>query len=286
MGWPKYEASSDNRRHILRIGPYKKHKNTEIITSIIHEDRAEKCAFWNQLFPKLLKATDLECQNKHQLFEENIKYLPVQGRDAQLENESRNAPLRSPMQDSSLSSSIAKLKDVSRNDPLISSERDTSPDIEKLKHNQMRQEIKDDLKEIQQKYSKTTKPKIRTNNKYETSTFKYGPKDNILAEETLPPTLNSLKNISPLHSDTPTFKMKKLKNQFINDIGTKVSFRMNVKHQSDQENWNFYQSTEAGDDPVVIFEETSASSDLISSPSSIASTKSIATTSAIPKTSK
>ena len=149
--------------------------------------------------------------------------------------------------------------------------------VEKLKHNQMRQEIKDDLKEIQQKYSKTTKPKIRTNNKYETSTFKYEPKDNILTEETLPPTLNSLKNISPLHSDTPTFKMKKLKNQFINDIGTKVSFRMNVKHQSDQENWNFYQSTEAGDDPVVIFEETSASSDLKSSPSSIALTKSIVT---------
>ena len=129
MGWPKYEASSDNRRHILRIGPYKKHKNTEIITSIIHEDRAEKCAFWNQLFPKLLKATDLECQNKHQLFEENIKYLPVQGRDAQLENDSRNAPLRSPMQDSSLSSSITKLKDVSREHPFTSPEINPSPHI-------------------------------------------------------------------------------------------------------------------------------------------------------------
>ena len=34
-------------------------------------------------------------------------------------------------------------------------------------------------------------------------------------------------------------------------MGTQVSFRMNVKHHNN-EDWNFYQSTEAGDDPVVV----------------------------------
>ena len=29
---------------------------------------------------------------------------------------------------------------------------------------------------------------------------------------------------------------------------------MNVKHQNN-EDWNFYQSTEAGDDPVVVYDE-------------------------------
>ena len=37
----------------------------------------------------------------------------------------------------------------------------------------------------------------------------------------------------------------------MNDVGTQVSFRMNVKHHNN-EDWNFYQSTEAGDDPVVV----------------------------------
>ena len=46
---------SDKILIVFILGPYEKLKNTEIITTIIQEDRAENCAFWNYLFPKLLK---------------------------------------------------------------------------------------------------------------------------------------------------------------------------------------------------------------------------------------
>ena len=58
--------------------------NTQIITSIIHEDRAEKCAFWNDLFPKLKamqkKSINDKCPNTDDavaLSENDTNFLPV-----------------------------------------------------------------------------------------------------------------------------------------------------------------------------------------------------------------
>ena len=87
VGWPKYDAKSTSSKHILRIGPYKMLDNTQIITSIIHEDRAEKCAFWNDLFPKLKamqkKSINDKCPNIPNtddavaLSENDTNFLPV-----------------------------------------------------------------------------------------------------------------------------------------------------------------------------------------------------------------
>ena len=88
VGWPKYDAKSTSSKHILRIGPYKMLDNTEIITSIIHEDRAEKCAFWNNLFPKLKalqkKSINHKCPapysntpNDAEVGENDTNFLPV-----------------------------------------------------------------------------------------------------------------------------------------------------------------------------------------------------------------
>lgn len=190
VGWPNFEANSSTSRHVLRIGPYEKLNETEIITTIVQEDRSERCAFWNELFPKLSEFKDKKCENDLNNLEASSnpeEFLPIKPR------------------------------------------------------------IKEELPKIKTKVNKPKiASKIRENAKY--------PKKPVAS---LPSVINSLKKLSPLHTDDPGFKIKKInKNKFINDMGTKVMFRMNVQHDQDQDNWDFYQSTESGDDPVVIFDDS------------------------------
>ena len=199
VGWPKYDAKSTSSKHILRIGPYKMLDNTEIITSIIHEDRAEKCAFWNDLFPKLKalqkKSIDDKCPPfsttaKNEAGENDTNFLPVFYPKKLRKNSKEDF--------TKLTTTNVQNEDDNKIQTSTTTEIQKSSTTENP-NNKIVSKTNNHLQlsKVQSTMEKQTN--VRKNTKK--------PKDEIEKVETnLPPIINSLKKASPLVSNTKPTK--------------------------------------------------------------------------------
>ena len=93
IGWPKYAPVS---KHVLQISTFADQNidyesdGDSIFTAIIHENKAENCAFWNKLLPSLIQISDDQCRNS----QDSKKYLPLSSRDLSSTTPEPTIPLK------------------------------------------------------------------------------------------------------------------------------------------------------------------------------------------------